>query len=396
MSPSVSQIGFWKEPSPPPAALPNAGEGGQGAAYLSYNMLLALSVLGGFLALDHLYLRSPLTFLAKLVLNIFTLGAWWLYDASQVVFNRDVVKIFGLSLPGWGPMGIGAGSLAGDVPDKKHMAFFAYGLALIFGGIFGLDSFLVGDKQSGFIRLISLITVVFAPIAMFWWGLNLVKFFAKTKGVVEENWEYFGAPQPASEKAPLVAQFISRIPIVNKLFGSTLAGVFGERVADIAEKTITRAAEPALGTLEAAVGVAQEAVGTVKSAVDLGATTVDSASKIARNTLNTVGKVAETGTAALGLGRRAATLSEGVTEQALKAALENNDPRNPQIGGAAANNDMLSYTLIGTFALLAVSGLVLTYRRLRQNEQPRKDDSPPTPEPGVLRKSNQEKPAQAP
>ena len=122
----------------------------------------------------------------------------------------------------------------------------------------------------------------------------------------------------------------------------------------------------------------------MKSAVDLGAQTVQSASNIASKTLNTVGQVAETGTAALGLAGQAATLSEGVTAQALERALQK---------GGGANNDMLSYTLIGTFALLAVSGLVLTYRRLRQNEQPRKDDAPP--EPGVLRKPNQEKPAEA-
>jgi TM2 domain-containing membrane protein YozV len=274
-------------------------------------------------------------------------------------------------------MGIGAGSLAADVPDKKHMAFFAYGLALIFGGIFGLDSFLVGDKQSGFIRLISLITVIFAPIAMFWWGLNLVKFFAKTKDVVEENWEYFGAPQPASEKAPLVAQFISKIPIVNKLFGSTLAGIVGNKAATI----LTQAATPAAGVLEGAT-----------AAFEQGAKTVDDIALAAGKTANAfgaaataAGEVAKTGTAALGLAGQAATLSEGVTAQALESALQK---------GGAANNDMLSYTLIGTFALLAVSGLVLTYRRLRQNEQPRKDDAPP--EPGVLRKPNQEKPAEAP
>jgi hypothetical protein len=390
MSQSVSQIDFWKEqPAAAAGSLPNAKEGGQGASYLSYNVFLALSVLGGFLALDHLYLRSPLTFLAKLILNVFTLGAWWLYDASQAVFNRDVVKIFGLSLPGWGPMGIGAGTMAADVPDKKHMAFFAYGLALIFGGIFGLDSFLVGDNQSGFIRLISLITVIFAPLAIFWWGINMVKFFAKTKDVVEMNWEYFGAPQPAEEKMTLGEQIVSKIPFLNKIFGpagavsgplAVVEEVLGKRAANIAEKAL----EPALGTLQGAVGVAQEAVGTVKSAVDLGAQTVQSASNIASKTLNTVGQVAETGTAALGLAGQAATLSEGVTAQALERALQK---------GGGANNDMLSYTLIGTFALLAVSGLVLTYRRLRQNEQPRKDDAPP--EPGVLRKPNQEKPAEA-
>jgi hypothetical protein len=45
--------------------------------------------------------------------------------------------------------------------------------------------------------------------------------------------------------------------------------------------------------------------------------------------------------------------------------------------------------LIGTLGIIVVSGLILTYRRFRQNEQPRNNDVPP--EPGVLRESNQEK-----
>ena len=46
--------------------------------YLSYNVFLGLSVLGGFFALDHLYLRSPLTFLAKIIINI--MFFWRLVD----------------------------------------------------------------------------------------------------------------------------------------------------------------------------------------------------------------------------------------------------------------------------------------------------------------------------
>jgi hypothetical protein len=49
----------------------------------------------------------------------------------------------------------------------------------------------------------------------------------------------------------------------------------------------------------------------------------------------------------------------------------------------------LPYVLIGTLAIIAVSGLVISYRRYKQNEQPRKNDSPP--EPGVFRESNKEK-----
>jgi hypothetical protein len=67
MGSSVSQIQYWRSDG----ASDNTTEGGPGAVYLSYNVFLGLSVLGGFLGLDHLYLRSPLTFIAKFIVNLF-------------------------------------------------------------------------------------------------------------------------------------------------------------------------------------------------------------------------------------------------------------------------------------------------------------------------------------
>jgi hypothetical protein len=77
-------------------------------------------------------------------------------------------------------------------------------------------------------------------------------------------------------------------------------------------------------------------------------------------------------------------LTSGFTPVAAAASLAK---LNQQGGGN--DSGILPYVLVGTLAIIVVSGLVITYRRYRQNEQPRKDDSPP--EPGVLRKSNQEK-----
>ena len=187
MGSSVSQIQYWRSDG----ASDNTTEGGPGAVYLSYNVFLGLSVLGGFLGLDHLYLRSPLTFIAKFIVNLFTFGSWWLYDATQAIFNRDVVKIFGLGIPGLGPKGIAAGVLAKDVPDKKHMAFFVYAIALFLGGIFGLDSFITGNKLIGFIRIMCLITFIFIPVAIFWWLYKVALFLFKTNDVIKENSEYF-------------------------------------------------------------------------------------------------------------------------------------------------------------------------------------------------------------
>ena len=65
MGSSISQIQYWRNDG----ASDNIKEAGPGAVYLSYNIFLCLSVLGGFLGLDHLYLRSPLTFVAKFIVS---------------------------------------------------------------------------------------------------------------------------------------------------------------------------------------------------------------------------------------------------------------------------------------------------------------------------------------
>ena len=475
MSQGVSQIEYWREVNKPdkkndaPNA-PDIKEGGPGAIYLSYDVFLGLTVIGGLLALDHLYLRSPLTFIAKIIVNVLTLGSWWIYDASQAVFNKDIVKVFGLGVPGMGPKGIAAGVLANDVPDKKHMSFFIYGLALIIGGIFGLDSFIVGDKQSGFIRLICLITGILAPVAIFWWLYNLGAFLFKTKDVTNTYWDFFGAPEPAEHGMTWGEKLATKFPFLQKIFGpisrvknvvvGTAEGVIntaealgeaaltdpigtakrviiapakaaeqkvGEAVdfiADIATEPIaiasqkaeqvvdkfstqlkpainaamvpvtagiTTAVQPVLAaaapfkqTLNTGIATAQTGLQVAQEGLALGKTALNTGRAVADKTLNVIGQTAEAGTKALTLAPAAMTLAQGFTPAAASAALA----KLPQSGGGS-DSGILPYVMVGTLAIIVVSGLVITYRRYRQNEQPQKNDSPP--EPRVLRKSDKEK-----
>ena len=194
----VNQIDYWNEDISNISKtneIQSTPEGKPGQ--LSYNMFLKLSVIGGFFALDHFYIRSPLTGFAKIFINIVFFGAWWLYDASNAFFNSDIIKVFGLSIPGIGPKGIGAGCLS-EEPDKKHMAFLIYGVALFFGGLFGLDSFITGDTSSGGIRILCLISVLFAPVAIIWWLFNMFTFVFKPKDVINKYLEFFGAPSFSS------------------------------------------------------------------------------------------------------------------------------------------------------------------------------------------------------
>lgn len=399
MSPSVSQLQYWRLAEKPlegaNAAAFNAKEGGSGATYLSYNTFLGLSVLGGFFALDHLYLRSPLTFLAKILINILFLGVWWLYDATQALFNRDVVKVFGLNAPGIGftgiGQGIGAGVLASEVPDKKHMAFFFYAIAVLAGGAFGVDFFLTGHNRMGFLQLFLFITVIFAWVPFVWWAYKTIRLFVYTDDVIKQNHEYFGLPIPKEEYVSFVEKLILNwFPFLAGPLGiaKTAAKVVVQNPEIVAEvagpflKPVTNVAETALHTADTALSAVQEGIQLGKNVVDKGSHVID-------RTFNTIDKTTEAATAALSLAPQAAALSQGFTPGAVSQVLAE---QVAQKGGAesSGSSGLLSYVFLGTIGLIAVSGMVLSFLRSKQNERPRKDDAPP--EPGVLRKPDQEKP----
>jgi hypothetical protein len=425
---SISQIDYWKDsdkPNKPNKPDKNTHpikdtDGGQGATYLSYDVYLGLSVLGGIFALDHLYLRSPLTFIAKIIVNILTLGSWWIYDASQAVFNRDVVKIFGAGIPGIGPYGIGAGVLANDIPDKKHMSFFVYSIALLMGGLFGLDSFVVGDKQSGFIRLISLITGIFAPIAIFWWLFNIGKFFFKTKDVTSEYWEYFGAPPPAEYGMTIGERVVSIFPFLEYIVGpittaknvvvgatdtilstvNTIKEAALENPVNTAKRIITEPIEYASQKVENVVGALdpgiKQTLNNGIATVQSGVNAVEDGISLGRTALNVVSETAKEGTKVLALAPGAASMSQGFTPAAASAAL---NKMNQHGGGLSSQKqDVLPYMMIGTFLLIIALGFATLFPKTRQksgmfytmfNKNEQSDDSPP--EPGVLRESNKEK-----
>ena len=429
MGTTLSQIEYWRginKPDNKTNNINNTPDGGREAIYLSYDIFLGLTVLGGLFALDHLYLRSPLTFIAKIVVNMLTMGTWWLYDASHAIFNRNVVKVFGLGVPGLGPKGIAAGVLASDIPDKKHMSFFIYALALFIGGIFGLDSFILGDKQSGYIRLICLITFILAPVAILWWLYNTGLFLFKTKDVINKHWEYFGAPPPLEHGMSIGEKLLVRFPILQTIVGpiSTVksvattatqiakdlfedpVGIASSTVQTVAKPVInaaTTAAKPVINAATTAVstaastavapimpmidtglGVAKQGLDTVHEGLSLGKTALNTGSTIASQTLNVIDKTATAATAALALAPQAASLSSGFTSSAAQQALNTLG----QSGGGIINQDngILPYVVIGTISLIVVSGFILTFRRISQNGDPRKNDTPP--EPGVLRESN--------
>ena len=174
---------------------------------LNYYWYWTLAVIFGWCSLEQLYLGSPRTFVLKNIANVFFLGYPWLYEALMASTARPQVEVFGSPLPVVTgstsvPLTIGAGRFAtatsgGDpAVNAKHYRFLLYSLVLAFTGIAGGDSCVTGQSFAGFVRLFSLLSVVFAPIAIFWWLYKIILYFIKTEGVLEEYWEFFGYPKP--------------------------------------------------------------------------------------------------------------------------------------------------------------------------------------------------------
>lgn len=370
MSTEVSQLKYWREEEKNSNNSANAATNGKTDA-LSYHVFLGLSVLGGFIGLDHLYLRSPLTFLAKCVVNLLFFGVWWLYDASQAIFNSDVVKIYGLGVPGLGPKGIAAGVMASDTPSKKHMNFFVYALALLAGGIFGLDSFLVGDKQSGIIRLISMISMIGLPIALGWWAYKLFTFFFYTKTITSQYKDFFGAPGESTEDQ--ASGFLSRIVmrVLETVRGP--AELLLKPVTDTVQMGIKTAGETATLGLQ-----------TVDKTVTLGKAVVDKSSEIATQVTGAIDAISQAGSFL-----PATSLYSSITPESVQSAKQALQSKSTMSGGAQDLN-ATSYVFLGTLLIVACSGFIATYLRTCTSKHGPRDDTPP--EPGVFRESDQTKP----
>lgn len=339
--PNESDLQAWLKGYMNPDASSEAGTSG---AYLSYDWFIVLAVIGGWFGLDHLYLRSPLSFLGKLIINSMFFGIWYFYDIIQAFSSKDVIKVYGVGLPGFPAKRVAMGVLAQEEPSAKHYNFFIYALCLFMGGIFGLDAFLVGDRDSGIMRLLFLISIIGMPIAFVWWIYKLFRFFTNTPSVVNEYASYFGS---AGGGWSIFGSLVDPATVVGQILKpvNTAADGFKSAMA-VASKT-----------LDLGVGI----VGAI----------------------NNVGKVLVNNPMPNPV-PSFQDIKQGIN--AYQSSAEGQATAPPlQAGGDQTSLNVLPYTLLGTIVLIALSGFVATYYRSKKHVAPQ-DDTPP--EPGVFRKSD--------
>ena len=149
--------------------------------------LLKLLSWFGFLGLDHFYLRSPGTGLAKL-LTLGGVGLWWLWDWIQVRFETERVLNYGVSTPFDIFTGIGQGMIydsnAKDWQYEQQTDFGLWSFCIAIG-FTGADMFYIGRFWLGFRKLVIFLLALtaIAPFVVgyindgLWGALSSVGFF---------------------------------------------------------------------------------------------------------------------------------------------------------------------------------------------------------------------------
>jgi hypothetical protein len=167
-------------------------------AQLPYWAYMVVVVLLGGLGLDHLLLRSPYTFLMKLLIPTF--GFWYLYDIAQVFGERELVEKYGLGVPWYGPIGLGAGIFINK--DASNLSpptiaspwiYLIYAILSIFFFVFPLNKIIIGD-YAGCIAHISMYTILAifslgltAILAICWGIYDAFRVLFDTKGLFEKG-----------------------------------------------------------------------------------------------------------------------------------------------------------------------------------------------------------------
>jgi hypothetical protein len=167
-------------------------------AQLPYWAYMVVVVALGGLGLDHLLLRSPYTFLMKLLIPTF--GFWYLYDIAQVFGERELVEKYGLGMPWYGPFGLGAGMFINK--DASNLSpptiaspwiYMIYAVLSIFFFVFPLNKIIIGD-YAGCIAHICMYTILAifslgltAILAICWGIYDAFRVLFDTKGLFEKG-----------------------------------------------------------------------------------------------------------------------------------------------------------------------------------------------------------------
>jgi hypothetical protein len=390
---------------------------------IPYNVFICMTIFGGLFGLDHLALRSPLTAILKFLSIIPLLGFWYFYDIAQALGERENVEKYGISVPFYGPTGIGAGIFSGtkDVPLAPKdipgpWRYLAYVLTTCIFVVFPINKFVLGDYIGGILHILLYILFPLTFVAIAWSFYDIYNVLFKTKETFEQGvprmvpasmllGNYFrrdaiGPHPPLPPDPPTWFQrlftALSEVPIAAAKTVTKTIDVSRDSTVGLLDTGITTSQSVVKGVGEASKvltsGVANVVVGEVKDKVHEVSAVASEAIQTAKTATDAVaGTVAEGAKAA----EATTKLLQKIPEIGEKVASEMADP-NKLIEAAKHSiqqGGFLSYpsdtpsvstsVLLFTLALVGFSGYVF-YTLRNTYTKPEKSDDPPR-DPGTVR-----------
>ena len=382
--------------------------GGAQIPYWLY-MVIAIFPITGILGLDHLLLRSPKTFIFKLLTMIPLFGFWYFYDIAQVVGERELIEKYGLGVPYYGPIGLGAGMFINK--DAKNLApadvpkpwiFMAYVFVSVLFIAFPLNKLVIGDYWGAIghvsMYLSGIFTLGLTVLLAIGWGFyDIYRILFDTRGLFEKGaGRIFPAtwfmdpnfnkgalgPSKAVPKIPetlfeKTTDAVSKVPLSAAQAASTIATAYGKAAAGV----VGAAGQVTKDAVEAAdastVGFVKE---TAKNAQEVMSTATGAVTNVVGATAGTVTKTAD---AAGGLLEVVAKLP-GILEKVGSAG----PPK--QAGGAMIDSASTSSTvLLFSVALVAFGGYVLYSMKKTLGPGINVESDDPPPNPTTVRKTSE-------
>lgn len=377
-----TQLAYWKTP------------------HLSYNVFVAISILGGIIGIDHLYLRSPITAVLKIASFFVLPFFWYLYDILQITAEKNLFMTFGLTTPIITTSGIGAGMFKDprepvkNPPSEAEMPpspLWFIGFFFLSFLPFGFDHFIVGDNNGGLVKLLLLLIPGIGLIYTIGWTLfSLFRLFFKTETLFSYGISRFVTPKmeefffaggrlgmaAAKPEAPKKKTFMDLLKeiwgAIKKFFSGGddknkelethgfLDAAIQEGKTFVKEKIIAKSP------------LAQKALAGVEMAGQIATTVADATVKPAKETAEAVSSLIATapaqGAEAAGILQAGLTKKLGSLPSPIEIAKQkasglapssplNSDPGNPIVkqsgGGIVSDNSTAILALIAMIAVVA-------------------------------------------
>lgn len=369
-----------------------------GGPWYPYWSLMAVTLLGGLFGLDHLWLRSPLTAVLKLIVNVLTLGLWWVYDMIQVFSEKQSVMEHGLHAPLVGGLGIGKGMFRDLEPDtptsKSPLRYLAYLVAVCFP--FGFDYVIAGDLNGAFARFLTSFFAILWPIGFVWGCYNMGRAAFMPRALFETGMPRFFpfsffmekegpnklGPKDIGGEADSTCEPGGSKGFFRGLFSSFL-GVFTTAISTLLNIALP-GVQPAIA---AGTGVVTAGATAAKAALNTTTAVIEAAKNPAVATVGTastlVQKVPEAITAVPAIASKVSGKLDGLAKLPAMAG----GGAAAAVGGGLVSDSVAFSALLAVLLPILLGGAVFGFLRLKkqidrtrhESEPTERDDTPPKP-----------------